>query len=123
MSHGRPVNHTSQANCQRPYHVGHTSSHSNTEVKQHGPMSVLGWVTVQGKQVLLASPLGGLNPSVLITIRSNTLVGNFCKDALRFSGKPCNPATGRCNLRSPTHNIHQQLQHHLQLKLRYHIFT
>jgi hypothetical protein len=34
--------------CQRIYHVGHTSSHSNTEVKQHWAWILLGWETLQG---------------------------------------------------------------------------
>jgi len=30
------------------YHVGYTSSHSNTEVKQHWAWLLLGWETLQG---------------------------------------------------------------------------
>ncbi len=30
------------------YHVGYTSSHSNTEVKQHWAWILLGWETLQG---------------------------------------------------------------------------
>ncbi len=30
------------------YHVGYTSSHSNTEVKQHWAWIILGWETLQG---------------------------------------------------------------------------
>ena len=33
---------------QRSYHVGYTSSHLNTEVKQHWAWIVLGWETLQG---------------------------------------------------------------------------
>ncbi len=37
-------------NClrQQIYHVGHTSSHLNTEVKQHWAWIILGWETLQG---------------------------------------------------------------------------
>ena len=35
----------------RLYQVGNTSSHKNTEVKQLGPWSALGWVTIQGLDV------------------------------------------------------------------------
>ncbi len=33
---------------QRIYHVGYTSSHMNTEVKQHWAWILLGWETLQG---------------------------------------------------------------------------
>jgi hypothetical protein len=36
------------ADCQQIYHVGYTSSHSNTEVKQHLAWILLGWETLQG---------------------------------------------------------------------------
>ncbi len=34
--------------CQRINHVGYTSSHLNTEVKQHWAWILLGWETLQG---------------------------------------------------------------------------
>ena len=34
--------------CQWIYHVGYTSSHTNTEVKQHWAWILLGWETLQG---------------------------------------------------------------------------
>ena len=40
--------------CQRPYHVEHTSSRPNTEVKQHWARIVLGWETAWEHRVLLA---------------------------------------------------------------------
>ena len=42
-------------NCQRPYHIEHTSSRPITEVKQCWVQSVLGWVTAWEHWMLLAS--------------------------------------------------------------------